>query len=91
VDAPLAALLELEVLDDVGDVDLAAVDPHRGQRLVELAARRSHEGVTLAVLAVAGHLADHGHPRALEPLAEHRLGGGRVEVAAAAAGGGLAQ
>src|SRR5690349_24260424 len=55
VDAPLAALLELEVLDDVGDVDVAAVDPGRLERAVELAARGADERVALAVLTVPGH------------------------------------
>ena len=43
------------------------------------------------VLLVAGLLADQHHPRALEPLTEDGLGGPAPEVAAAAAGGGLAQ
>ena len=43
MDAALAALLELEVLDDVGDVDVGACDPDGLEGLVELAARGSDE------------------------------------------------
>src|SRR5205814_6421342 len=63
VDAPLAALLELEVLDDVGDVDVPAVDADNRQRLVELAPRRPDEYVAEPILTVAGHLAHHHHLR----------------------------
>jgi len=41
VDAPLALLLELEVLDRVGDVDLGPVDPGLGQGAVEQLAGRA--------------------------------------------------
>ena len=91
VDAALAALLELEVLDGVGDVDLAAVDADGLERLVELAAGRAHEHVAGPVLTVARDLADHHHLRALQALAEDDLRRARVEVAAATPGGRLAK
>jgi hypothetical protein len=91
VDAPAAALLELEVLDHVGDVDLGAYDADRLERAVELATGRSHEGPALAVLLVTGLLADHHHLGVPLPLAEHGLARAAPEVAAAAAGGRLAQ
>ena len=84
VDAPLAALLELEVLHDVRDVDAGTVEVGVVQRLVELAPRRAHERVALPVLAVAGLLADEHDPRLPRALAEHRLRRRRMEVAAAA-------
>jgi hypothetical protein len=40
MDAALAALLELEVLDDVREIDGAALDADRLEGLVELAPRR---------------------------------------------------
>ena len=92
VDAALAALLELEVLDDVGDVDVGAVDADRLQRLVELAARGPDED--------PARRGPRGRP-GISPtiISRARLGpsentvwvAGRVEVAAAAAGGRLAQ
>jgi hypothetical protein len=91
VDAALAALLELEVLDDVGDVDVGARDAYTLERLVELAARRPDEDPAGAVLAIARHLPHHRHRRLLHALAEDRLRGRPVEVAAAALRGGLAQ
>src|SRR5947209_1839399 len=91
VDAPLAALVELEVLDDVGDVDVAAVDPDLLERPVELAPGRADEGVPLAVLAIPRHLADQRQSRLLAALAEDRLRRGSIEMADAAALGRLAQ
>src|SRR4051812_24548484 len=91
MDAALAALLELEVLDDVGDVDVAPVDADRLEGLVELAARGPDEDLAGAILAVAGHLSDHHDPGALGAVGEHRLRRGRVEVTAPAARRRLAQ
>jgi len=90
VDAPLAALLEAEVLDGVRDVDLVAVDPRELEGAAELASRGADERAPLAVLAVAGHLADEHHPGVLVALAEDGLRRGLPEVAPAAAAGGLA-
>ena len=91
VDATLAALLEAEVLDGVRDVRLRAVDAGRLERPVEFATGRADERPPLAILAVAGHLADEDERRVLGSLAEHGLRGGLPQVAAAAAAGGLAQ
>src|SRR3954468_13887776 len=91
MDAALAALLELEVLDDVGDVDVGPVDADRLERLVELAAGGPDEDLAGPVLAIAGHLADHHDPGALGTVGEHRLRRGRVQVAASAVRRGLAQ
>jgi hypothetical protein len=65
VDAALAALLELEVLDHVGDVDVGASDADPLERLVELAARGADEHSAGAILAIAGHLAHHHQLRPL--------------------------
>jgi hypothetical protein len=54
VDAPLRALLELEVLDDVGDVDVGALDADVLERLLELSSGRADEHLAGPVLAVAG-------------------------------------
>jgi len=91
MDAPLAAHRVLEVLDHVGHIHLAAIDPGLHQRLVEHPPRRAHERLALDVLAVAGLLAHEHHLRLLEPFAEHRLGRALVEIAPPAAGGGLPQ
>src|SRR6476619_28597 len=81
VDPVLAALPELEVLDRVGDVEVAAVDPGRLEGAVELAAGGADERMPLAILAVAGHLADEHDPRLRRPLAEHGLGRALPQVA----------
>ena len=61
VDAALALGRPLEVLDDIGDVDLRAVDARRFECLVEHAAGGADEGKALLVLLVAGLLADEHH------------------------------
>src|SRR5512132_546763 len=91
MDAPLAAFLELEVLDDVGDVDVAALDPDGLEGSVELATGRSHERTALAVLAIPGYLPDEHDARPAPPLAKYGLRGVAVQVAPAAPGRRLAQ
>src|ERR687887_611324 len=73
VDAPLAARLPLEVLDDVRDVGLPPVDPRLLERLVEDPAGRADERLPRLVLLVAGLLADEHHVRRPRALAEHCL------------------
>src|SRR5580765_1049690 len=84
VDPALAALLELEVLDRVGDVDLFALQPGFGQRPVEHLARRPDERRSLKIFLIAGLLADEHDPRAGRPKAEDGLRGVAVELAALA-------
>jgi hypothetical protein len=48
-------------LDDVGDVDLLAIEPGRRQQLVQQPPRAAHERPALLVLAGAGRLADDHH------------------------------
>src|SRR5216683_1715851 len=57
VNAPLAARLPLEVLHDVGDVDLGPVDAGLIECFVEKIARRSDEWPSLQVFLISGLLA----------------------------------
>jgi hypothetical protein len=91
VDPSPAALLELEVLDDVGHVGLVARDGGGVEAPVELPARRAHERLSGEVLLVARLLAHEHDAGALQPLAEDGLRRTPPEVAAAAAGGGRAE
>jgi hypothetical protein len=91
VDAPLAALLELEVLDGVGDVDLAAIDADRRERLVEFAPGGTDERAPRAILAVAGRLADEHHARVLRALSEDGLRRSAPQVTAVTVIRGAAQ
>ena len=85
VDAALAALLELEMLDRVGDVGRAAVDPGLAERAVEQLAGRADERAAGEILLVARLLADEQDPGVERAFAEHGLGRAFVEVAAGAA------
>ena len=58
VHAALAALLELEVLDGVGDVQTLGRPLQFVERLAQQLARRADEGAALQVLLVAGRLLD---------------------------------
>ena len=78
--ALFAAGLPLEMLDRVGDVHGAAVDPGRLQRVVEDASRGPDERCPLLVLLVAGLLTHQRHDGGNGALAEDRLGGAPVEV-----------
>src|SRR4029450_8802974 len=91
VDATLALRSPLEVLDDIGDVGVAALDPRLLQRLVQDAAGRAGEGVPFDVLAVSRLLSDQHQPRPLQPLAEDRLGAALPPWAGPAARVGLAE
>jgi hypothetical protein len=73
VDAPLATQGELEVLDRVGDVDLAALDAGLAQGPIEQLPGGADERPPLPVLLVARRLAHEHHGRGLRPLAEHGL------------------
>ena len=84
VDAPLAARLEFEMLDRVGDVDAGAVDAGLGKRAVEQLAGRADERPAGEILLIAGLLADEHERRVARALAEHGLGRGLPERAALA-------
>src|SRR5205807_1798460 len=91
VDPALAALLELEVLDGVGDVDLLALEPRVGQGLVEHLAGRTDERRALAIFLVSRLFSDEHDPRGGRASAEDGLRGVTVEVAAGTARRCLAQ
>src|SRR4029453_10481694 len=83
VDPAAAALLELEVLHDVGHVGLAPGDPGLLERAGEAAPGRADERMAGAVLAIARLLADEHQAGAGASLAEDRLRRMPPEVAAA--------
>jgi hypothetical protein len=87
----LAAALELEVLDRVGDVEAAAVDPQFLQRAIEQLAGRADERASAEVLGVARLLAHHEHARVLRAFAEYRLRRVLPERATPATRGGRTQ
>ena len=73
VDAPFAALDELEMLDRIGDVDRRAVDPGLLERDVEQLPGRADERPSGEVLLVTRLLADE-HDRGIQrTFAEHGL------------------
>src|ERR671923_2419913 len=75
VQATLAAPLPpLEVLDDVGDVDVAALDPRLLQGLRQHLTRGPDERLARAVLAIPRLLADEHHARPSRTRSEYRLG-----------------
>jgi hypothetical protein len=84
VDPPLSPRPPLEVLDDVRDVNLVAVDPCSLERTVQQLSRRADERPPLDVLAVAWLLADQHQLSFLAPLTEDRLGAASPQVAGAA-------
>jgi hypothetical protein len=86
VQAPLPTLLVLEMLHRVRDVHVRGVDPGFGQARRQDPAGRTHERVTLAVLLIAGLLADQTERGGSRPLPEHRLGGVVKERTPGAAG-----
>src|SRR3989441_8046559 len=86
VDAALAALDELEVLDSVRDVEPLPVQAHRDQRAVEHLARRADERRALQILLIAGLLADEDDAGIGGAAPQDPLGRVTVEVAAPAAG-----
>jgi hypothetical protein len=64
-----------EVLDRVGEIDALPVDSGGCQCLVEQFARRSHEGLALAILPVARLLTDEHEFGAGITRAEHDVVG----------------
>ena len=87
VDPLLPARRPSEVLHRVGHVDVVAGDVGVVERAVEDPAGRSYERVSLAVLVVAGLLADHHDTRAARALTEDGLGPEFVQFARGAARG----
>ena len=73
VDPPCAARHPFEMLDGIGDVGLAAVDPGLDETAVEQLAGGADKRMAGEVLGVARLLADKHDARPLRPLAEHGL------------------
>ena len=82
--AAFAALLELEMLDRIGDEHLAAVDAGIDDRAVEHAACRTDERMALSVLLVARLLADQHDLGVPRPFSRHNLRRVAIERAAGA-------
>jgi hypothetical protein len=87
VEPALAARPPFEVLDRIGQVDVAARDLGLLQDPVEDSTGGPDEGLALDVLAVAGLLADQHQPRLARPRPEDGLGRVLPERAAVAVGG----
>src|SRR5260370_27078258 len=73
VDAALAPRLPLEMLDDVGNVNVAAVDAGGRQGLVQHRARRAGTRAPFRVPFVPRLLANNHHAPALAPLPQDSL------------------
>src|SRR6266487_2506338 len=82
VNPSLAALFTLpfEVLDDVRDVDLAAVNPRLGHGIVKEPAGRPDEGTAAHVFFVSRLFADEDDSRGSLAFTKHGLGRPLVEV-----------
>ena len=72
MNAPLAALNEFEVLDRIGDIDLAAVDTGFFHRAIKQLARRTNERPPLPFFLIAGLFANEGNIGVFRSLAERR-------------------
>ena len=86
MDSALAAYDPLEVLDDIGQVDVLAVDSRVGEGPVEQLPGGADERTAEFVLLVSGLLADEHRLGVRWALAEHDLRRGLVEVAGRAFG-----
>ena len=84
VQAPFAALLELEMLDRIGHERFAPLDSCRCQCFVENTPRRAHEWRALQVLVIAWLLAYQHQRRATWASSRHSLRRVAIKVAAAA-------
>ena len=75
MDSALAALLELEVLDRVGDVELLALATRFGPRLVKHLAGRTDEWRALPIFLIPRLFSDEHDPRGGRASAEDGLRG----------------
>jgi len=85
VDAPSAAQLELEMLDGIGDVDLAPIDAQLREGPLEELPGRADERAAAQIFLVAGLLADEHEAGPRGAFAGHRLRRLFAERAVAAA------
>src|SRR5207245_1377167 len=91
MDSALATLLELEVLDRVGDVELLALEPRFGQRLVKHLAGRTDERRALPIFLIPRLFSDEHDPCGGRAPAEDGLRGVAVQIAAGTARGSRAE
>jgi len=81
VNPAFPTLLEFEVFDDVGDVNIGPIDASFYKRPIEQFSGWSYEWESLQVLVVAGLLTDKNDGRARRPCTENRLGCVPVKIA----------
>src|SRR5262249_287669 len=74
MDPPLATRFPLEVLDDVGEVNLFAIHSNCGQCLVQHGPRRTHERPPLKIFAITWLFTHHHYLCRLWALAKYSLG-----------------
>src|SRR5262249_36050955 len=74
VNASFAAELPLEVLYDIGNVDLPAINAGLFQRLIEQSAGRPYERPALEILFVTWLFADEYQPGVRSAFTEYSLG-----------------
>ena len=81
VQTPLASWLPLEMLDDVGDVNLFAVNPRSRQGFIQHGPCRSNKRSALNIFLVARLLANHHYASIFATFAKHRLRAQFPEIA----------
>ena len=72
---PFAPLLELEMLDSVGHIDLLAVQACLSKRVIQQKPCRSDEWSAFAIFSIPGLFANEPHVCAWRPFTENRLRG----------------
>jgi hypothetical protein len=80
MDATFSAGLPLEVLDRIGDINIAAIDPGSFKGFVENLSGGSNEWLALQVFLIAWLLSDKHYLGARLSLAEDRLSGTLPEI-----------
>ena len=90
VESAFAAHLDAEVFHRVRDVNCAAIDAGRFERLVQKPTGRTDEGAALQVLLISRSLAHENQFACAGSFPEDRLGGVFVEIATSAPVGGAA-
>jgi hypothetical protein len=79
VQAPLAALLEFEMFDRIGDEKLDSIKAGVGGRAVENAAGRPDEGMAAQIFLIARLFPDKHDAGVVRPLPGNNLGGVLIE------------
>src|SRR5687768_10113564 len=87
MNAAFPARLPFEVLHNVRDIDLRAIDAGFVESAIEKLSSRTNKGSSLEVFAISWLLANEHDRRAGTPFTEYRLCSGLPERARSAAGG----